>query len=80
MIRHNLLENMVLRNRKRYFRNANRRKEKLSKFPDVGFPLFSSFVNYLVGSIQNIKLTAWRIKITAFVVLPHTATTYCAFS
>lgn len=80
IIRHNWLEDKVLCNRTRYFRNVNWRERKTQRVSRCLGSFFSSFVNNSVGSIQNIKLTTWRIKITSFIVLPHTTTTYCAFS
>lgn len=71
IIRHNWLEDKVLCNRTRYFRNVNRRKRKTQWVSRCLASFFSSFVNNSVGSTQNTKLTTWRIKITSFIVLPH---------
>lgn len=62
IFRNNWLENTVLCNRKRCFRNVNRRKKNQSDFPDVSVPFFfvCSLVNYSVGSIQNTNLTTCR--------------------
>lgn len=59
---------------------TNWRKRNMACLQKSWCLFFPSFVHYLVGSIQNLMLTAWRIKITSFVVLPHTAPMYCDFS
>lgn len=81
IFRSNWLENTVLCNRKRCFRNVNQRKRKSEWFSRCLSSFFSFFFCKLFSWFYSeYKFNHLEIKITSFIVLSHTATTYCPFS